>query len=302
MQEFTMHLNQLRYFVSVASYRSFTQAAECHYLTQTAITQQIKALEDSIGTQLINRQKRPIELTPAGQVFYREAKAILARADSAVHKAQEASAGTVGTIRIGYEKGYERSDLSDRLRAFHRAYPNILFTCIREDTDRLASKLLADELDVIFAWDSTNLRGNDDIDCRLDMRSRLAAAVYAGHPLSSKDSIARSELRYETILYMTPSGTGESFGDARYMQLYEKAGYQPRILLKSNDIESLLMMVAAEEGITILPSYSVAKLTNADNLKFIPMEGDEEFEEIFMLWKKDSNNSALQFFLSFISN
>lgn len=145
-----MHLNQLRYFASVARYRSFTQAAQCHFLTQTAITQQIKALEDSLGFPLINRKKRPIELTPAGAVFYQETKAILARMDEAVAKAQEASQGTEGVIRIGYEKGYERSRLSDHLREFHRAYPNILFTCIREDTDRLAGKLLSDELDVIF--------------------------------------------------------------------------------------------------------------------------------------------------------
>ena len=78
-----MHTNQLRYFVSVAEYRSFTRAADSHYLTQTAITQQIRALEDGLGLQLINRQKRPIELTPAGQVFYREAKGLLARLDEA---------------------------------------------------------------------------------------------------------------------------------------------------------------------------------------------------------------------------
>ena len=57
-----MHLNQLRYFVSVASCRSFTQAAQCPFMTQTAITQQIKALEEQLGLQLIDRRKRPIEL------------------------------------------------------------------------------------------------------------------------------------------------------------------------------------------------------------------------------------------------
>ena len=294
-----MHLNQLRYFVSVASYRSFTKAADCHYITQTAITQQIKALEDSLGLQLINRQKRPIELTPAGNVFYQEAKAILARVDEAVVRTQEASSGAVGIIRIGYEKGYERSDLSDRLRAFHRAYPNILFTCVREDTDRLAEKLLTNELDVIFAWDSTNLRSNDDIAYRLDMRSRLCVALYAGHPFASRKSLRREDLRDETILYMSPSGSGDSFGDAYYMQLYEKAGFKPKILIKSNDIESLLIMVAAEEGVAILPAYSVAKLTNADHLIFLPMYAADEHEDIFMLWKQTHHNAALQCFLEF---
>lgn len=294
-----MHLNQLRYFVSVASCRSFTQAAELHYLTQTAITQQIKALEDSLGLQLVDRRKRPIELTPAGKVFYHEAKAILARMDDAVTKAHEASAGMEGSIRIGYEKGYERSDLSDRLRAFHRRYPNILFTCVRADTDTLAEKLLAEELDLIFAWDSTNLRINPDIDSRLDLRSQLAAALYSGHPLAAKKALRREDLSGETILYMTPSGAGDSFGDVHFMKLYEKAGFQPKILLKSNDIESLLIMVAAEEGISILPFYSVAKLTNADGLVFVPLDGEEEHEDIFMLWKRSCTNPALQCFLNF---
>lgn len=296
-----MHLNQLRYFASVARYRSFTQAAQCHFLTQTAITQQIQALEDSLGFPLINRKKRPIELTAAGAVFYQETKAILARVDEAVAKAQEASKGTEGVIRIGYEKGYERSRLSDHLREFHRAYPNILFTCIREDTDQLAGKLLSDELDVIFSWDSTNLRANPGISSRLDLRSRLSAALYGGHPLAHRKSLGRSELREETILYMSPSGTGDSFGDVHYMQLYEKAGYQPRILLKSNDTESLLIMVAAEEGITILPSHIVDKLTNADNLVFIPLEGEDEVEDVYLLWKTEHSNAALKLFLGFMS-
>ena len=296
-----MNLNQLRYFASVARYRSFTQAAQCHFLTQTAITQQIKSLEDSLGFALINRKKRPIELTPAGAVFYQETKAILARMDEAMTKAQEASKGTEGVIRIGYEKGYERSRLSDHLRAFHRAHPNILLICIREDTDRLAEKLLSGELDVIFSWDSTNLRSTPGISSRLDLRSRLSAALYTSHPLAYRKSLSRSELREETILYMSPSRTGESFGDVHYMQMYEQAGGQPRILLRSSDSESLLIMVAAEEGITILPSHIVEKLTNADNLVFIPLEGEDEVEEVYLFWKTDYSNAALSSFLPFMS-
>ena len=72
-----------------------------------------------------------------------------------------------------------------------------------------------------------------------------------------------------------------------------------RILLHSNDIESLLIMVAAEEGITVLPSYSVEKLTNADHLIFVPMQGEDEYEEIDMFWKRGRNNAALQCFLNF---
>lgn len=295
-----MHLNQLRYFVSAASSRSFTKAAELHFLTQTAITQQIKALEESIGLELFDRRKRPIELTPAGEVFFREAKAILSRVDMAVTRAQEASTGTTGTIRIGYEKGYERSDLSDKLRAFHRLHPNILFTCVRQDTDSLAKSLLRDELDVVIGWDSMNLRDNPDIDWRLEYRSGLSVALYDNHPYAMRTTLQRADLKGETILYMSPASQGNSFGDSHFMQMYEKAGFIPNILLKSSDIESLLMMVASEEGISVLPSYSVAKITNADNLTFVPLEGEEEYEDIFMLWKKECSNGALRLFLEFM--
>ena len=64
-----MNRNQLKYFVAAAEHRSFTKAAEQFYLTQTAITQQIRLLEESLGCELFDRSTRPVRLTPAGQVF-----------------------------------------------------------------------------------------------------------------------------------------------------------------------------------------------------------------------------------------
>ena len=131
---------------------------------------------------------------------------------------------------------------------------------------------------------------------RLVERSPLVAALYEGHPLAGRKTPRRRDLRRETILYMTPSGSGDSIADAHFMQLYEKAGYQPRILLKSNDVESILMMVASEQGVSILPHYTVAKLTGAGHLVFVPLEGEDEVEEIFMLWKTGRENAALRLF------
>lgn len=292
-----MNLNQLKYFVAVAEHRSFTKAANQYYLSQTAITQQIRALEALLEVQLFDRNSRPISLTPAGSVFLTEAKAILERMNTAVSRAQDASTGLVGSLRIGYTKGYERSDLSEKLRSFHREYPNVLLTCFRHDTDLLAAGLLNHEYDIIFTWDSTNIRQNEDLETRLIEQARLVVALYSSHPLSRRTSLHRAELKNEVILFMTPSSTGESYGDAFFMQLYQKAGYQPNILLRSNDVESLLMMVAAEEGISILPAYCTDKLTDADNLVFIPLIGDEEVEDILAVWHRNDPNLPLQHFI-----
>lgn len=292
-----MNINQLRYFVAVAEQRSFTKAANQYYLSQTAVTQQVRALEDTLGVQLLDRNSRPVSLTPAGAVFLTEAKAILERMNSAVSRARDASTGLVGSVRIGYTKGYERSDLSNKLRAFHRDYPNILLTCFRCDTDMLAAGLLNGEYDIIFTWDSTNIRQDSQVELRLVERARLVVALYGSHPFARRTALRRSELKNETILFMTPSSTGASFGDDHFMQLYQQAGYLPNILLRSNDVESILMMVAAEEGISILPAYCTDKLTNADNLIFVPLLGEEETEDILAVWRKDDPSQALRHFL-----
>ena len=292
-----MNINQLRYFVAVAEQRSFTKAANQYYLSQTAVTQQVRALEETLGVQLLDRNSRPVSLTPAGAVFLTEAKAILERMNSAISRARDASTGLVGSVRIGYTKGYERSDLSNKLRAFHRDYPNILLTCFRCDTDMLAAGLLNGEYDIIFTWDSTNIRQDIQVELRLVERARLVVALYGSHPFARRTALHRSELKNETILFMTPSSTGSSFGDDHFMQLYQQAGYLPNILLRSNDVESILMMVAAEEGISILPAYCTDKLTNADNLIFVPLLGDEETEDILAVWRKDDPSQALRHFL-----
>ena len=96
---------------------------------------------------------------------------------------------------------------------------------------------------------------------------------------------------------MSPSGTGDSFGDAYYIQLYQQAGYQPKILIRSSDMESILMMVAAEEGISIVPEYTHPWDIAMDNVVFIPLTGEGEREEILVAWRKNDDNPALQHFL-----
>ena len=292
-----MNINQLKYFIAVAEYNSFTKAANQYYISQTAITQQIHALEVQLGVTLIDRTKRPIALTPAGNVFLLEAKAILERTNTAMRKVHEASTGLVGTLRIGYTKGYERSNLSNILRSFHLEYPNILITCYRCDTDLLAAGLLNNDYDIIFTWDSTNILQEETIEHKLIELAPLAVALYNAHPLAHRNSLTRRELKNESILYMSPSGSPESYGDNHFLEMYREAGYRPNILFRSSDTESILMMVAAEEGISILPSYITNKLTNADNLVFIPLVGEGEFEQIIAVWKKDNQSPALRHFI-----
>ena len=292
-----MNINQLKYFIAVAEYKSFTKAALQYYISQTAITQQIHALEDQLNVSLIDRTCRPIALTSAGKVFLLEAKAIVERMTHALEKVYDASTGLEGNLRIGYTKGYEQSRLTNLLRNFHQDYPKILLSCYRCDTEMLAAGLLNSDYDVIFTWDSTNIIQEDTINYKLMELVPLCVALYRDHPLAKRPSLTRKDLKNESILFMSPSGSPESYGDNHFLELYRLAGYQPNILFRSSDVESILMMVAAEIGISILPAYLTSKLTDTNNLTFVPLTGDGEFEQIIAVWRKDDQSAALKHFI-----
>ena len=295
-----MNINQLRYFVAAAESRSFTSAAAQYYISQTAVTQQIKALEEVVGVPLFDRSSRPISLTPAGNAFLIDAKAILERVNGAMDRVLEASVGFVGSLRVGYTKGYEKSGISQTLRAFRSEYPNVLISCYRADTDALAAGLLRGEYDIIFTWDSTELSKDKNTVTRLADSAPLVAAVYSSHPFARRKTLRRSELRNESILYMTPSSTGDSAGDQHFFELYHNAGYAPNIIFRSNDAESILMMVAAGEGISLLPNYVINGHHNEDQLVFIPLAGAGETAEIIAAWPREGNNPVLKRFTDFV--
>ena len=288
-----MNQIQLKIFTAAAENRSFTKTAEQFFITQAAVTQHIRALESALGCELFDRRRRPMRLTNAGRTFYVDAKSLLKLMESSVGRAKEAAAGVGGSLHIGFLKGYERSALSSLARRFRRAHPNAFLTFERKSSDQLAAGLMQGSYDIIYTWDSTNLRQEHDIRWRQIDRIRLVAALYTGHPLAGRMLLSRSELRGESLLYMSPSEDFESYGDAVFIRLYQESGYSPNILFRTSDLEVILTMVAAEEGISILPDYFTNKLVGADNLIFVPLSGEHEHEEIDAIWRQDNQNPLL---------
>ena len=164
----------------------------------------------------------------------------------------------------------------------------------------LATSLINREFDIIFTWDSTNIRQESSLHIRLLEKIPLYVAMYNNHPFVRKETLSREDLKGESILFMSPSSTGDSFGDAHYVELYQKAGFQPNILMRTSDYESILMMIAAEEGICIVPEYCVGKLRSVDNITFRPLSGKEETEEILAVWHEGNKSPALRHFLDFM--
>ena len=127
-----MTTNQLKYFITAAETLSFTEAGRRHFISQTAITQHVQALEDQLKVNLFVREKRRVHLTPAGEIFYMEAKAILERSKIAVNRARNASDGISGSLSIGYVKGQGFSLISPIIKQFYLQNPSVKFSLFRQ--------------------------------------------------------------------------------------------------------------------------------------------------------------------------
>ena len=293
-----MNRNQLRYFVSAAEHRSFTKAAEQYYISQTAVTQQIQQLEQTLGCELFDRSTRPVSLTSAGKSFLLDAKAILERMSRAQERVHDAATGLTGTLRVGYVRGYERSDLSVLMRHFHQKNSNVLITFYRCSTDVLAAGLLHQEYDIVFTWDSTNLRTQEGVTFQTVEKARLVVALYAGHPLTQRRQLTRQELRGENILYMSPDAAPDSYGDAFFHAALRRGGLQAEHSLPLGGHRKHPDDGRGGGGISLLPDYCTDRLYNADNLVFVPLVGEGEEEEIIAAWQSGNQNPALGRFLT----
>ena len=269
----TMTTNQLKYFITAAETLSFTEAGKLHYISQTAITQHIQSLEDQLGVKLFTRNKKRVYLTPAGEIFYMEAKALLERSKLAVNKARNAADGVSGSLNIGYVKGQAFSLTGPLIKEFYLHNPSVKFQLFRQAHLDLLMNLEKGKLDFIFniVYGNTDLT---DFSYRRISSDRLYAVLPSGHPYAQLSSIRRYDLREEPFL--------------------------PKINGRSTDAETLMILVSAGIGITILPESIVRAFSNTSDLSFVPLEGEHEHVDIMAIWKDDSVNPVTNVFKNYV--
>lgn len=295
-----MTTNQLKYFITAAETLSFTEAGKLHYISQTAITQHIQSLEDQLGVKLFTRNKKRVYLTPAGEIFYMEAKALLERSKLAVNKARNAADGVSGSLNIGYVKGQAFSLTGPLIKEFYLHNPSVKFQLFRQAHLDLLMNLEKGKLDFIFniVYGNTDLT---DFSYRRISSDRLYAVLPSGHPYAQLSSIRRYDLREEPFLltkyYEDPSA--KKYGHI-IPDKYAESGFIPKINGRSTDAETLMVLVAAGIGITILPESIVRAFSNTSDLSFVPLEGEHEHVDIMAIWKDNSMNPVTDVFKNYV--
>ena len=281
-----MNTRQIEYFLAVAEELSFTRAAEKMYVSQTAVTQQIQALEELMGVKLLNRTKKQVELTLAGQVFQQEGRQILQHIENAFAHARDASEGMTGGMKIGFAN-YAGNILSNSLQEFRGRYPNIKIQFQSYSPSVLLDQLKNGELDLIFSpvFDPSVYK-----DCFLQEVDRISLMVVlpSSHPLSGRPYLTKKDLLQENlILACTPdSKIGE---DRMIIESFLQEGYHPKIVDKIEDVETILLMINVNMGTSILPSYITLPVGNDRRIVAIPYEPDVQVEYAAISLEENEN-------------
>lgn len=296
-----MNINKLEYFVAVAETLNFTQAAKRCFISQTAMSLQIKALEEEVGIPLFIRDKHHVTLTSAGRVYLTEAREILKRMDEAAKMAKNASEGNYGSLMIGFIRGYEHSYLSDALRSFHQAYPDIKLDFVRDNMSNLYNTLLNNNCDLIFNI-APYLQSYQTLTHKYLESYQLMLVVYPEHPLAQRQSLTYNDLAEEEFIIMQPRG--QSSEEVEEVTLCrERGNFTPKIIHREREVQTLLMMISAGLGIAILPEYCVRFYYSSENLKFIPLikaDGSPETIEFEISYKDNTTNPVVNTFLQWL--
>lgn len=289
-----MNLNQLEYFVSAAEHLNFTRAAQECYISQTAMTQQMKSLEKILGVKLFIRDKHHIELTPAGIVYLKEARAILKRSHEAMRLARMASTGMDGEITIGYISGFGQSDCFEILRGFHEAFPNIKIKLYRSTLSGLLDALHKGECDVAFTVQP--IQRNEENIKRLFMRSYPLFAIMAqSNPFAVKTKIECKELKDEPFIIMQPSGRPRDEME-EMLWVYQRGGFLPQVVAVEQEPETIMLLASLGIGVSLLPEYIVRPYSKKEELAAIPVmksDGEAETLNFEMIWSAQNANPSV---------
>ncbi len=244
-----MELRQLAYFVAVAEERNFTRAAERIPIAQPAISQQIRRLEAELGESLFLRDRRGIQLTPAGEALLPHAITTLQAAEGG-REAVEALTGLLtGRLTVGLVHPLPDRRFLNLLGAFHRTYPHIELTLLEDQTDALLAALAAGGLDAALIGQGRYDQPPLDAESELIAREPVVVAVHREHDLAGRGRIPLRALRDEPIVTLTRASKLRSTLEIAC----HAAGFRPRIAAETSDLSVVTELVAEQIGVAVLP-------------------------------------------------
>ena len=277
-----MELRHLRYFVAVAEELHFGRAAVRLNISQPPLSQQIQALEQMLAVRLFERTNRRVALTEAGRVFLDEARAILLRAEAAVQLARRAQRGELGELKVGFTASAPFTSIMPRsILAFRQAYPDVQLSLLEMSSGEVVDALLEQRIQVGVL---RPFELPDSIESVELFRDPLVAVLPAEHPLAagSEEGLSLAALADEPFVFFP-----RSYTTGLHDQLHElsrQAGFTPRITQEANETMTIIGLVGAGMGVSMLPESF--RRTRVDGVVYRTLLDAGATSAIWLAWRR----------------
>lgn len=278
-----MELRQLRYFVAVAEELHFRRAAARLHISQPPLSQQIRQLEEELGYPLLARTRRRVELTPAGEAFLRDARALLSELDGAVEAARRIDAGQSGRLRVNFVGSALLSIVPGIVQRFRAARPSVEIELHERSTVEQMRAVGAGAVDIGLV--RPPIEDVPELRTETVLQERTVAALPTGHELASLRRIPVRRLGSQPLV-MFPRSQAPGFHDL-LMSSMSAPGTHPQVVQYAPEMLTIIGLVATGIGVSLVPA-SVTRLT-LEGVTYRPVTGAPSSELIAIVRAGDDS-------------
>jgi DNA-binding transcriptional LysR family regulator len=258
-----MHIETLKIFCDLADLRSFSRTAEKHFMSQSAVSQQLAQLEVAHKCQLIDRKKRPIELTKAGQALYSAGRDMLDRYEQLKSELNALKSSAGSRINVGAIFSIGMHTLPDYVKRLMVSHPNVNVHIEYFSADRLYELVLAGDIDI-------GLVAVPKKDKRLDVydfeNEPLVLACSPKHPLSHESQVDIHRLQSERYIAFEKNVPTRLWIDS----ILDRYNITVRPVMEFDNIETIKRAVEIDAGVSILPHTAMLQELRDGTIKAVP--------------------------------
>lgn len=277
-----MNLRDLKYLVALADHKHFGHAAAACFVSQPTLSTQIKKLEEELGVPLVERAPRKVMLTPAGRDAADRARRIVAEVEQMKEAARRSQDPEAGTVRLGIFPTLGPYLLPHVVPRIRTRFPQLELLLIEEKSDVLLSRLREGKLDAgLLALPLQD----DQLHTEFLFEEPFLLAVPEAHPLAERDSLSLGELSDQQLLLLED---GHCLRE-QALDVCRISGANEKSEFRATSLETLRQMVAANVGITLLPTLAVKPpVARSDNIHLLGFTDSHPSRRIAMVWRRSS--------------
>lgn len=277
-----MNLRALQYLIALADIRHFSRAAERCHVSQPTLSTQIRKLEEELEVQLVERHPRQVMLTPVGEEIVGRARKLIGEMEAIRAIARRSRDPHSGTVRIGIFPTLAPYFLPHVIPGIRKAFPRLTLRLYEEKTEDVIHMLADGKLDAgLLALPLTD----DWLESRTLFEEPFVLAVPEGHPLATRPEVSMDDLADQELLLLED---GHCLRE-QALEVCQLTGAQEKLDFHATSMETLRHMVAANAGITLMPTLSIKPpLARTENLVTRAFKNPGPKRTIAMVWRKSS--------------